>query len=198
MTRVPGPGGGWTLFRLRSAGPNRAWAMGSQFINGGEGNWTAWCWDGAWTAIPTPAMGFPTATATDAQGGLWIADADGVWRYDGARWVHHAPGRKQLGSICAGAADDVWVSGLGLAHWDGSAWRDFGTLTLAAFGRVAPDDIWAVGTPQPNGIGFDLWHWDGKSWTPEHETFLPLSMAALPNGEIWGAGGGSLLHRRAP
>ena len=103
----------------------------------------------------------------------------------------------QIRNLAVAGPRDVWITGEGgLRHYDGSGWHDQGTYFMSAFAIEGPGDIWAVASPQPNGIGFDLFHWDGIAWTPQQERFLPFSLTAAGNGELWGAAG-SVMHRRA-
>jgi len=200
VVQLPAPGtlsDGWSLRGVTTAGPGQLWSVGSQFVEPGgfEGNWTAWHWDGTWTRIATPAMTFVASIGSGPDGQLWVVDPDRVWQYDGSKWIDHGAPVAQPRVLSVGGSGDVWVSGNGLAHWDGTSWQSFGTLTIASFARAAPNDIWAVASPLPNGEHFDLWHWDGKAWTPQHEATLPLAFAALPNGELWEASGAGISHR---
>jgi hypothetical protein len=200
LERIAPPAGGWSLRGVVSAGPGRAWSVGAEWVlaEGNFGNWTAWRWDGSWSSIPTPRMSFAAATASGLDGDLWVVNREKVWHFDGKSWEgHDLPGR-ELRIIAVTGRTDVWVSGNGLLHYDGVQWHDAGTLTVGAFGARASDDIWAVASPLPDGLDWDLWHWDGRAWTRQYEGFLPLALAAVGRGEIWGAGGGSIMHRRPP
>jgi hypothetical protein len=67
---------------------------------------------------------------------------------------------KPATSVWAFAADDVWVGGPALAHWDGRTWTDFTTVPdamVSGMWGLAPDDLY-VTTPGA------LLHWDGARW----------------------------------
>src|SRR5205823_1743099 len=80
--------------------------------------------------------------------------------------------------VAAVASNDVWAVGAWqsrpgfpwsamIEHWDGASWTRTpipdlpGGTVLASVSRAAPDDVWAVGTMDPD---YPLtMHWDGSS-----------------------------------
>ncbi|HEY2029357.1 MAG TPA: hypothetical protein VGH20_09125 [Myxococcales bacterium] len=194
---IAAPSGGWELMHLAAGGPGRLWTVGSLFSSQGQIDWTAWRWDGQWTPFTAPPdMTFPTAIAAGPDGDLWVVTAQTLWHLQGQSWERHDFPGAQLGSIVQSGGGEIWVSGDRLLHFDGVRWNDAGTFTFATMSARGPDDIWAMGSPKPDGTNFDLWHWDGTSWTPQHASMLPLSLVALDRGEVWGATTNGVLHRR--
>jgi hypothetical protein len=104
----------------------------------------------------------------------------------------------------ASSPDDVWVVGssdpfgrstAGLVlHWDGVHWEQEkieGIAHLYDVATIAPDDAWALGSP--NDIDHDddwLVHWDGRRWSREEhslewELVNPSAIAAVGTDDVW-------------
>jgi hypothetical protein len=113
-------------------------------------------------------------------------------------------------TIVVTGSTDVWISGYELRcgedsdycpvsfHLEGGVWREAGKIAASTLAAAAPDDVWAVATAQPNGLDRGMWHWDGRAWARVDTTaLLPFQLAAVGEGELWGAGGREISHRRA-
>jgi hypothetical protein len=72
-----------------------------------------------------------------------------------------------------------------------------GNMLVHAFSVGSADDVWAVASEDRTG-GWGVWHWDGRAWTRWHTEIIPFGLAAVGGGEVWGAAGGSVVHRRVP
>jgi hypothetical protein len=96
---------------------------------------------------------------------------EGTWQ------ASTVPGPGSLGAVWAFAPDDVWVSGLYLWHYDGTAFRQEQAPVFAAdFLGFAPNDLYAVG-------GEHLYHWNGTAWSTVD---FGGAVAASELQSIWG------------
>jgi photosystem II stability/assembly factor-like uncharacterized protein len=133
-----------------------------------------------------------------------------VGHWDGVRWrriftPHRFVGR--LTDVVALASDDVWSVGayypgkVGplMLHWDGSQWRRYGhSLSDGALNGVSasgPDDVWAVGILNQNGL---IEHWDGQHWHATQpavaEGQYVARVAALAPDDVWATTSQTAIH----
>jgi hypothetical protein len=152
-------------------------------------------------------------THSDAMGEFRIL----IQRYDGnSSWTTFdvpTPGLEidALEGVLAFAPNDVWAVGDYyhaqlfrpqplIMHYDGASWTqvqlpEYPPAELRGMTARAPDDIFAAGTYQEQGIQHPLMlHYDGATWS---DVILPptggsaewfLDMGAAPNGEVWAVG----------
>jgi hypothetical protein len=97
------------------------------------------------------------------------------------------PGGANLTGVWASSAEDVYVVGTGILHWDGSRWST--AMMDKGFADVwgsGPTDVYAVGS----GV---LAHWDGAHWsTWDGSRWITVVDGAPPNaGPAGGPGSGS-------
>jgi hypothetical protein len=126
-----------------------AWAFGT--TPDGSHSLGTWHFDGrAWLQAGGAARDIYRASTVSSRD-IWAIAAgtssDAVLRFDGRRWHHVRAGRAISGvrwrDILAESARNVWLLGdtakgrLELAHWNGSAWRRFGTSLSALAGQLA-------------------------------------------------------------
>ncbi len=118
-------------------------------------------------------------------------------RWDGTSWTaaqvpHSRLPIALLSGVAALSSDNVWTVGYEenlrsgyrtlIEHWYGSIWTIVqdgshqGWLTSVV--AIAPDDVWAVGSPDYIGNGL-IEHWDGTRWI---QTSYPMQYfcVALP------------------
>lgn len=115
-----------------------------------------------------------------------------------------------LNSVAALADDNAWAVGYSLnnngpsqtvtMHWDGASWNlvpspNAGpSSALRSVGGRGANDIWAVGSADPNGTYLNIaMHWDGASWsmtpTPQPGSLSQLfAVTSLGPDDAWAAG----------
>jgi hypothetical protein len=141
---------------------------------------SGWCW-----VYPLPQGYGIGGLAGTGENDLWAfpsagATAGGILHFDGTSWKDQAvPAgcKDQQGWIpWQAAANDLWVAGACIMHWDGKSWSGTETYGLdTAIGGIGRSDIWR------GGDGYAL-HWDGAHWS---------SMPALPAAPIAFGGSGT-------
>ena len=118
------------------------------------------------------------ATATDLVA-IWGSGRDDVWigggrtvlHWNGAGFELPSYGGFVVHDVGGGGANDVWIVGLGLAHFDGRVWtaRDLPPTSSGDDGDGVPV-VWENGAGEVylgiNGsLGGTVWWLDGASWT---------------------------------
>jgi hypothetical protein len=177
------------LVSVRGSGAGTGWAVG-------EAGTIARLSGSSWTLVDSGT----TATL----GGLSVLDVGHAWAAElgGARVLAWNGRWAPLGDDRAGraaaatwgvAANDVWVAGDGIEHWDGQAWTQevpSGTAFTSMFGTFRTD-VWAVG---PGGIR----HYDGKTWSTKLAPSGAMPLAAVWASQLYDAwfvgAGGTILH----
>ncbi len=152
-------------------------------------------WDGSlWKSLRQGSKNESQALWVSGPKDAWAGGFGGLAHYDGTNWTLLAEAQGSIHGIWGAAADDVWVVGAAVYHWDGRALsRDAlrPTDPLRAVSGTARDDVWAVGQ------GSQIYHYDGSKWTRQTSpvsTWL-LSVWASARDDIWVAGDyGVLLH----
>lgn len=103
--------------------------------------------------------------AGDATVGYAVGTRGTVLRYDPAagRWkavTGTGLAAENLGSVKVIAANDVWVAGQVLLHFDGAAWTRVTAVPgeISGLAVVAANNVWA-------STGSGLYQWDGRAWT---------------------------------
>ncbi|WP_326725662.1 hypothetical protein OHT59_45945 [Streptomyces sp. NBC_00243] len=168
------------LFDIASVGPNAAWAVGVQYVDGiGQGvilHWNGRTWQqqstpgvpatGVWHAVDAVSVHDVWAYGWDQQGEI-------LAHYDGKRWTQTPlPDEKGYGfAKLAAVPGKVWlVSNTAINSYAHGVWQS--TPLQAGVGITAieartSNDAWAVGqfayVGQPSRSV--LLHWDGSSWT---------------------------------
>jgi len=124
---------------------------------------------------------------------------------------------ERLYDVAVVAACDVWAVGSSAAadgkdqllieHWTGGgSWTavtipgpDAGrSAQLTSVSAVSATDVWAAGEYTDGGHATPLiLHWDGSTWAPQAigTGDTTYAVTALPSGEAWAVGGGTILHR---
>lgn len=138
---------------------------------------------------------------------LWPANADDVWAIDGWGELFHwqgggwtSTGTTGVEAIDGVSADDVWVAGDHVEHWDGTQWNvvDRGTAPTNGFGA----EVTAIGANEAvvaasaDGLISRLIHYVGATRTEES---LPASMATrvlwgASADDVWVAGDNGMAH----
>jgi hypothetical protein len=133
-------------------------------------------WDGtAWSVVPSPSPG----GATDELISVWAPNATEAWA---------------VGSTETRAR----VHGALILHWDGSQWTSAQLpappgnqqVSLNGVSGTGPDDVWAVGSYELNGVYHPLVeHWDGHAWRLSNAPVGELSqVAARTPDDVWAVG----------
>ncbi|MFC5185911.1 beta propeller repeat protein [Actinomadura harenae] len=83
-------------------------------------------------------------------------------------------------------------------HWDGTSWKpsdipDIPHGRLVAATAVAPDDVWAVGAVDRDGL---VLHFDGRTWTrvPSPAKGPLTGVSAAAPDDVWAVGHHGVLH----
>lgn len=165
------------------------WAVGY-----GIARYQAGAWDTEVTDVDSLAN--PTAAASQrivltdvsfASGSATVGYAVGtrgtILRYEAAtkRWIKVAvddAAGQNLGTVKVLAANDVWVAGEVLLHFDGATWNRFTSVPGAVSGLavVGSSNLWA-------STGSGLYQWNGTDWqakfTPAGHTVGAPQIAAF-------------------
>ncbi len=137
-----------------------------------------------------PAASYADVWAASASA-VFIATADlGVLAWNGTTWqdlggLTGVP----LVAIRGTSPTDIWVAGVdgSVRHWNGSAWAvspfpGFASQLVA----IAPDDVWAIGSPDPQRFQGLAAHWNGTAWTPFVDaTHSWITIAASAHNDAW-------------
>ncbi len=99
----------------------------------------------------------------------------------------------RLYGVCGTSANDVWVVGQRILHWDGEQIESHQTTevygTLQGVFAFAPDDVWAVGR---HGM---VARFDGENWRRveiPHQHGLNAIWGSSP-ADVWVVGDGGML-----
>lgn len=153
-----------------ATGPNDAWRAGK---NGTIDHWNGATWAGT------------TSGSTGTIGGLWATDATHVWAVDPTRGVLLGDGTSwaldpksnallQFSKVSGTSSSDIWVSGGGLAHWDGVQWtRGPQPNWINDALAVSPTEAYAVGEQS------EALQYDGSNW---------LSLSRGDTGQVFALG----------
>lgn len=178
---------------LLSFAPNDVWAVGADGIAH---------WDGVSFQQRHVAAGKFYAD-------VWGARPDDVYVVGRTELVHFDGKSFQVvpgveGEAIAGSgADDVWVGGDGLWHFDGATWARVDALDgVLVADLIVPSrgDVWLLGNTDGDD---DVWHFDGVGWHRQH-VMKQVDAEHLTNlgtggpGDVWLLGevdgAGLLLH----
>lgn len=139
-------------------GPTDVWAVGEQ---GAIAHYT-----GSWNVVTSPVTMDLYAVRGVGQGRAWaVGNAGTIVRYDGASWTPFDAGYGSfLSDVWGNTPNSVWVVGMSIRHWNGSAWSTEATpgQSLSAVFGLSATDVWAAGTNNT------LWHYDGTNWSSQN------------------------------
>jgi hypothetical protein len=188
------------LFGVGAISPADVWAVGG-WARPGElrGGGLAAHWDGsAWRTLVLPVQDHPASET----GGPYDT-------------LNAVAGTSPTDVWAVGQAQDVPVSESRtlVMHWDGRSWNRVDSPnvlpeaggggvddTLQAVAALAPDDAWAVGSFEAQGIRLDApatdrplaLHWDGDGWTvvplPDVGRGGLTGVAATGTDDVWAVG----------
>lgn len=155
------------LYGVWAAREDEVWAVGA--------SGTVLRYDGkAWTRHATKVASPLTAVWVGDGGSGWAVGPGALLKYDGKGWQKQEPLPGAPLLVWGAAADDVWVAGGSMHHWDGSSWAKAeikGPLPVVALAGLSGKDVWAIGkTDRGHGA---LMRYDGKSWA---KTALPFTL----------------------
>ncbi|MDO0932837.1 hypothetical protein QQY66_14445 [Streptomyces sp. DG2A-72] len=169
------------LSDIASAGPNAAWAVGSQYVDGIGSQGVILRWNGrTWQQQSTPGVpgtgvwyAVDAVSAHDVWAYGWGQDGETLAHYDGKRWTQMPlPAEKGYGfAKLAAVPGKVWlVSDTAINSYAHGVWQSTPLPTgvhISAIEARTAHDAWAVGqfayAGQPGRSV--LLHWDGRSWT---------------------------------
>lgn len=167
------------------------WGVGSAIGRCENGDWTTEASDvDASMSLSVPSrqrvelldVSFAPGSSTV---GFAVGTHGTVLRYDAARqrWAQAvlpaAAASKNFGSVKALGANDVWVAGEALLHFDGSHWAlvamPAGESAVSGLTSSNGGDLWA-------STGDELIRWDGTQWLsafslPDHSLGSPVIQA---------------------
>lgn len=103
------------------------------------------------------------------------------WSWDRIKTPNH-PGSGFARRIAVRNAQDVWVGGSNIWHWNGSDWK-----VGLEFGDNRFQDIAVVGTKRVYVLAQGIKFWNGKKWKtlPLPRRMVPSSFAVVSSKDIW-------------
>jgi len=182
---VPSPNPSSTLnilYGVAAVTTNDVWAVG--YAATASSGAVIMHWNGSvWTVVPNP----PSSVFFSNLMAVAVISANDVWAVGSGRVFD----------------DDVTLT----LHWDGTAWSFVSSPnvagevdnTLSGVAAVASNDVWAVGTQQPESLTDPhtlTLHWDGSAWSivpsPNDggntvDNHL-LATAAVASNDVWAVG----------
>lgn len=195
VSLVSGSAPGWTDLRAGSAaalrgiwaaGPNEAWAVGSEgtiLHVGGAG-------DGGAVASMAPLPVDLADVFGRSSQDVWAVGRWGTaFHFDGGRWSTVTTGaRADLHAVFDAGPSDVWLGGDGgtLLHGNGQTFAASAptnadsTLDVTDIHGTAPNDVWLTGG---NAAGAVVAHFDGNAWSPLR--ILAGANASAPGARVW-------------
>ncbi|MEH0420585.1 hypothetical protein [Streptomyces sp. B21-083] len=168
------------LFDIASVGPDAAWAVGVQYVDGvGQGvilRWNGSSWQqqstpdvpetGVWHAVDA-------VSAHDVWAYGWDQEGETLAHYDGKQWTRTPlPAEQGFGfAKLAAVRGKVWlVSDTAINTYAHGVWQSTPLKSGVSINAVEArnsHDVWAVGQFAYAGRPGRsvLMHWDGRSWT---------------------------------
>jgi hypothetical protein len=184
------------LFSIWGSGPNDVWAFGYDEMGIGALRWNGQTW-----------------ARSELLGAAALGAGEGFSTKPVAAW--------------GSGSDDIWVAAIGpteppggippvnspppaslFLHWNGHAWsRDssldaqvVASMQVAAMWGNGPNDVWAVGSVESEGVSGAAVHWDGTRWsavTTLSSTDLAnrfVSVWSSSSNDVWIGTEGGVLH----
>ena len=153
----------------------------------------------AFTAVPTPPLGFVADFIGFAPDDLFAAGGSNLWHWNGATWLtvdfNGEINPSDLQSIWGTSRDDLWLGDgfNGQVHrWNGSSW----TTTTTRVVQVT--DLWGSSATDVYATGiFGMGHWTGSAWTEITDSVVDQASAlwGFAANDIWAVGDfGTLAH----
>ncbi|MFI6339042.1 hypothetical protein [Streptomyces sp. NPDC050535] len=182
------------LFDVASVGPNAAWAVGVQYVDG-IGKGVILRWNGrTWQEQATPGMpgtgvwhAVDAVSAQDVWAYGWGQDGETLAHYDGRRWksVPLPAGESYGFAKLAAVPGKAWLVGdTAISVYAHGVWRSTtlpeGVMISAVEARSSRD-AWAVGQFAYAGRPGRsvLLHWDGRSWNDVAPVGSDLAVTAV-------------------
>lgn len=135
----------------------------------------------------------------DAEGGIWLREAERWWRYDGAAWQDASPPGGPAYLVTPDPAGGMWaVNNTSLLRYRSAAWETVASLAgLADFIDTSDllvdsaGQVWlasAIPYLDKGGVA----RWDGSGWTKYTEADgmagnASGDLALAPDGQVWAA-----------
>ncbi|MDX3745659.1 hypothetical protein [Streptomyces sp. AK08-02] len=182
------------LFDIASVGPDAAWAVGVQYVNG-VGQGVILRWDGStWQQQSTPDVpetgvwhAVDAVSAHDVWAYGWDQQGETLAHYDGKRWTRTPlPADQAFGfAKLAAVPGKVWlVSDTAINSYAHGVWQSTplkGGVFVNAIEARSSHDVWAVGQFAYAGRPGRsvLMHWDGRSWTETAPAGSDLVVSAV-------------------
>ena len=142
--------------------PTDVWLGGAYFKATATFQPAAWHWDGTqWTKYDQGYPG-PPHDQNQTGGSIWGSSASDVWFATQWGGVWHSNGaaptivpfstnsssqQEQFFAASGTSANDVWLAGDHVFHWDGSGWTCTSTpagQTVISLWNSSPSDVWAT------------------------------------------------------
>ncbi|MEV5570623.1 hypothetical protein AB0L06_11270 [Spirillospora sp. NPDC052269] len=165
------------------------------------------------TRVPAPAARPDDGETVIAVGGAYDrlerVDVALIRHWTGSAWTSwEAPDLLRglvLNAVApAGPSGCAWAVGHATPHgprafrWDGTSWEpsdipDVARGRLVAVAAIAPDDVWAVGSADRDGL---VLHYDGRGWTrvPSPAKGPLTGVSAVASDDVWAVGQHGVLH----
>jgi len=185
---------------------NAIWGNASNDIwiaySGGNGGMH---YDGhTWQTTIAGPGGDSTAMHGTATDDIWCVGLAGLMtHFDGGAWsAKPANTTASLYAVRAFSTTDAWAAGDAgtLIHWNGSSWQAAqapplsGTdVVINSLAGTSSTDLWAATS------GGQIFHWNGSAWSRSAQLSVSIgSLARLPSGAMFVAGGNGAILRRGP
>jgi len=148
--------------------------------------------------------GVATASAASlaVDGSLWLSGTTSTTNLlasaGATGWASLLPVEEQITSIAAVSADDVWLAGRRLFHWDGVGLSQQSDPSgeVCDISALSADDVWVVKWFE-QAMTARLIRWDGAEWreisTPPRAV-RPTTVLAASDAEIWLLAGADALR----
>jgi len=158
--------GAQSIHAADSSGPNNVWAIGSMTSAQTQYPYVL-RWDGStWSQVLMPPAGVtqsvhdisvlaPNDVYVLAIRNVGTGTGNFLMHYNGSGWTQAAV--PALGSLHVKAANDIWIAGAQIQHFDGSAWSvvdDFSCIAGPSFAALdgVGSSLWAVGRQLSAGL----------------------------------------------
>jgi len=119
-------------------------------------------------------------------GDIWATDkVGGLHRYNGSRWSAVREPDVYARHVWGRAADDVWVLGNKIMHWNGTTWTERAPAELKNWvdiHAIAANDAWMIANDG------SVAHWDGNSWTMSSvggQNMTPTKVWMSATDDVW-------------
>jgi hypothetical protein len=170
-------------YSIEGTGANDIWVAGYQ---GNVMHFDGTAWSAIQTLPSTKVHKIHPVGAND----VWAAGDMGLAHWDGTGWAIAGPLNTGEMQSVWGTANDLWATGYGVWHYNGSTWTKMlaapSTIVRFTIGWGSSDDAWVWMGDSLGWSPGSLLHWDGHAWTTHvGATASGAGGAFSIDGETW-------------